>query len=542
MFLCFAFSSFLQAQETPPLINYSLSVYKAHNQNWSIDQSQNHIIYAANSDGLLEYDGASWKLYPLPNQQIVRTVLCDEVMVDKSLRGKTFVTGTNTENRIYVGGYGEFGYWHPTATGQLAYHSLSKDVNFASLKTEEIWHILKTPEYIYFQSFSAMYRYDGRKLIEISSSGNFMFLRYVNNRLFIQMIGKGLFELKGEKFIPLPGTEQLAGSIVSSILPFSKNQILITTAKHGLFIWQNGEMKPWNIPLSEELKKNIVNKAIVLSQDSSFVFGTIQKGIYVISRNGTLKYQFNKENGLQNNTVLALAEDSRKHLWAGLDQGIDLIKMSSPFISYQTNNNPLGSAYAAAIWHGNLYVGSNNGVFVKKWMSADPFRAIPGLGGQTWNLKVFNDQLLCGHNDATFRIDHKGVTKISDVTGGWVFLPVKNGNDTLLLQGSYTGLSVYKKNKEHLWTYAYPVKGILPLPIRQIVQDKDGSFWLGHAYKGLYRAKLTALLDSVIQWKEYKSPKDIPSEFSVEISNWKNIIQIRSANQFLNLTLKTSFI
>lgn len=530
----FTFFSSGKAQETPPLVNFPLSAYKAHSQNWAIAESNDHIIYSANSDGLLEYDGASWKLYPFPNRQIVRSVLCDQVPAYAPRNGKVF-SGNSAEKqeRIYVGGYGEFGYWQKKRDGQLTYHSISNTARFPSLKTEEIWHILKTPEFIYFQSFSRIYRYDGKNLTEIRASGNFMFLRFVNNRLLIQLIGKGLFELKGERFVPLPGTQELSSTTVTSILPFSKNQILISTAKQGLFLWKDGKMTPWNIPLSNELKQNIINKSIVLSQDSSFAFGTIQKGIYIISKNGTLKYQFNKGNGLQNNTVLSLTEDSRKHIWAGLDQGIDLIKMSSPFISYQTSNNPLGTTYAAAIWRGNLYVGSNNGVFVKKWMSAEPFRAIPGLGGQTWNLKVFNDQLLCGHNDATFRIEPNGVTKISDITGGWVFLPISNGNDTLLLQGAYNGLHVYKKDKQNLWSYAYPVKGVPPIPIRQIVQADDGSLWLGHAYKGLFHAKLTSSLDSALQWKAYTAPKNIPSEFSVEIAKWKNKINIKSANHFL---------
>jgi hypothetical protein len=37
LFITFISTSF--AQETPPLINYPSSIYKAHNQNWAIDQS-----------------------------------------------------------------------------------------------------------------------------------------------------------------------------------------------------------------------------------------------------------------------------------------------------------------------------------------------------------------------------------------------------------------------------------------------------------------------------------------------------------------------
>lgn len=521
-------ASCLFGQETPPLISYAPSLYKAHNQNWSVSQSNDGLLYFANSDGLLEYDGSGWKLYPLPDRQIVRTVLCD----DKIVRDKTSRKISKVEHRIYVGGFTEFGYWVRKPDGQLIYHSLSKQANLKSLRTEEIWHILKTPDYIYFQSFSKLYRYDGKILKEIKGLGNFMFLRSVRNRLIIQMIGKGLYELKEEKFFPVKGTDILAQSIVSAILPFSNNRILITTTKQGLYILDKDTLTPWNINISGELKHNLLNKATILTADSSYVFGTIQKGIYVVSANGLLKYKFNKENGLQNNTVLALGEDNRKNLWLGLDQGIDLIKMSSPVVSYQTNDNPLGTTYAAAVWRDNLYVGSNNGVFVKKWKSAESFRPIPGLGGQTWNLKVFNDQLICGHNDATFRIEENKITRISDITGGWVLLPLYDKKDTVLLQGSYTGLHIYKRNNKKEWNYARAVKGVPPLPIRHIVQDNSGSLWLCHAYKGLYRTKLSENLDSAIFWKEYKAPQEIPSDFSVEVVKWRNSIYIRSGNKF----------
>ncbi|MCF2496581.1 helix-turn-helix and ligand-binding sensor domain-containing protein [Dyadobacter chenhuakuii] len=532
LLLFFAIIFAAKAQETPPLINYSSAIYKAHNQNWAIDQTSDQIIYAANSDGLMEYDGAAWKLYPLPDRQIVRTVLCDET-VPNMLMGKVFKQNSPKEQRIYVGGFSEFGYWKKEFDGQLKYHSLSKSANFASLKTEEIWHITKTPTHIYFQSFSRIYRYDGQNITELSTPGNFMFLRFVQNRLFLPTIGKGIYELRGKKFEKLAGTEPLSAVIVSAILPFSNGQILITTFKHGLFLWKDGLLSPWKIPLSEELKTNIINRAVMLRQDSSLVFGTIQSGVYVIEKNGKLKYHFNKDTGLQNNTVLALTEDRRNQLWIGLDQGIDMLKMSSPVISYQTNDNPLGSTYAAAIWRGKLYVGSNKGVFVKKWLSNEPFQPVPGLEGQTWNLQVFDDQLLCGHNDATYRINEQGITKLSNITGGWVMLPIQSGQESLLLQGSYNGLHVYKKNSSQQWAYAYPIKGISPIPVRQIVRDEKGAFWLGHAYRGLFMAKLTPALDSAYQWKEFKAPADLPGEFAVEIMKWRKRLYVRSGSVFL---------
>lgn len=518
LLLLFVLFSSAFAQETPPLANFPNTIYKAHNQNWAIDQRKDHILYTANSDGLLEYDGAVWKLYPFPNRQIVRSVLCD--------------TLPNGDARIYVGGYSEFGYWKKTSKGQLIYHSLSKAANFKSLQTEEIWHILKDGKDIYFQSFARIYRYDGQKITELKTKDNFMFMRNVRGRLYVQFLNKGLYELIGNKFVMLKGSEFFASMVVSSILPFPGNKVLVTTTRHGLYIWDDKKFTEWKLPLAEELRQNIINKAVVLSTDSSYAFGTISKGLYVIDKNGGLKFHFKKENGLQNNTVLSLFEDSNKHLWLGLDQGIDLLKLASPVISYQTNDNPLGSTYAAAVWKGKLYVGSNNGVFVKKWMSPEPFRPIRGLEGQTWTLKVINNQLLCGHNDATYLIEEQNIKKISSVNGGWQFLPVVSKKDTVLLQGSYTGLHIYQKDKAGKWTYQFPVKGIPPIPAKQIVESKDGSFWVAHAYRGLYHIKLNSKMDSAISWKEYKAPLDIPSEFSIEITPWKGKVLVRTGNNF----------
>lgn len=50
-----------------PVTNYTRHTYKAGNQNWMLQQHDNGWMYVANSNGLLEFDGASWNLYPIRN-------------------------------------------------------------------------------------------------------------------------------------------------------------------------------------------------------------------------------------------------------------------------------------------------------------------------------------------------------------------------------------------------------------------------------------------------------------------------------------------
>ncbi|WP_373512992.1 triple tyrosine motif-containing protein, partial [Persicitalea sp.] len=507
------------AQELPPISNYSQATYRAHSQNWDISQSADRIMYFANSDGLLEYDGASWRLFPLPNDQIVRAVLYD----DDQTAGK--------RPRVYVGGFGEFGFWERSPASKMVYHSLSKSSSIKSVETEEIWHILKTEEAVYFQSFSRLYKYDGQDISEIKAPGNFMFLRQIQGRLLIQLIRRGLYQLQGDAFVSVAGMKYLDGASVSALLPFEKHKTLIATKKNGLFVLDDDEIVPWPIAISGELKKNILNRAIRL-QNGNYAFGTILDGVYLVSAEGNLLLHFNARNGLQNNTVLSLFEDARQNLWLGLDKGIDMISLASPVTSLTQTTNSLGATYAAAVWDGSLYVGSNSGLYVKPWPSDRPFRLVPGLQGQVWDLEVIDGQLLCGHNDGTFRISERGVEKISSIPGGWTFVPLAKEGRKYLLQGTYTGLHLYCATAKGLWEYAHKVEGVPPIPIKGLVEGKDGSFWVAHAYKGLFRTKLNADFTKASLWQEYDAPEQIPLEYSIEVIPWKNRVLIRSGNRF----------
>ncbi len=115
LFQLFLTSVICGAQELPPIQNFSSEVYKAENQNWAISQSSEKYIYVANNSGLLEYDGAAWKRYPSPNESTLRSVnVIDE--------------------KIYTGGYMEFGFWSKNEFGNLIYESLSNKIEDDYLK------------------------------------------------------------------------------------------------------------------------------------------------------------------------------------------------------------------------------------------------------------------------------------------------------------------------------------------------------------------------------------------------------------------------
>ena len=83
----------VHAQYTPYFQNFSLSEYNAGNQNWGVSRAENGMFYAANNNGLLEYDGLKWNFMELPNKTTIRSVLA-------------------YNDLVYTGSYEEFGYWN----------------------------------------------------------------------------------------------------------------------------------------------------------------------------------------------------------------------------------------------------------------------------------------------------------------------------------------------------------------------------------------------------------------------------------------------
>ena len=117
-FAIFATNAFSQINTAglPIIKHYPKSVYGAGTQNWSICQDSRGFLYFANNNGLLRYDGNSWDLFPLPNNQLVRSVYCS---------GDT----------IFVGAFEEIGYFVYNRQADMVYHSLislvpKTDVNF----------------------------------------------------------------------------------------------------------------------------------------------------------------------------------------------------------------------------------------------------------------------------------------------------------------------------------------------------------------------------------------------------------------------------
>lgn len=474
-----------------PLVqNYSKTSYQAGNQNWSASYGPDGRMYFANSDGLLSFDGQHWNQNTMPGKVLVRAV------------------AVGKDGEVYTGGFGQFGVWQRDPFGQLVYHSLSDQLKAEDKLHDEIWKIYVDEEKVLFQSFSAIYTYRAGKLHVLKTKDPFLFLYQVNKRYFIEVISKGLFEFKQDKLIKLADKERYGNSIILSILAFDSQSLLVGTAKSGLFLFKNGEVKPWSNEADKALRQYQLNNGLKVLGDR-YAFGTILNGVYVLDQTGKLIQHINKGNGLQNNTVLCLQKDTFQNIWVGLDNGIDRIEINSPIYYFDDRAGILGTVYTSTIYQGKLYIGTNQGLYYSKWPATNnrfDFQLVEASQGQVWELYSLGDELLCGHNNGTFRVEGDRLQWLSTVTGGYSLHTLRDKADSLI-QGTYTGLALFRKSGKH-WAFDQKIRNFNE-PVQYLQPLSNHRFWVS-GYKGLYALQLNDEKTVVQQQKKYTEEDGLP--------------------------------
>jgi DNA-binding CsgD family transcriptional regulator len=491
----------------PEVINYPIKKTGAGTQTWMIDFSEESMGYFANNDGLFEFDGTQWTLYQLPNASIVRSVLCKS-------------------DTIFVGGFNAFGFYAPNAYGNLEYTSLSSLVEEQYSDFGEIWkiHTLNNGNLI-FQSFSQIMIFNGLEIKTIQAKEAFHFSYCIADRLYVNDLKEGILYLEKEVLYPLPGAELLKGQLIWGMSSILDGGILISTSQNEVYLWRKNQLELWDNPAAKILKANQIQTSLALDE-YTIVFGTVQNGILIADWTGKVLQHVNLEKGLQNNTVLSIKKDKFDNLWLGLDNGIDYVKINSP-LSYLGNAFNLSASYCAQIYNGRIYCGTNRGLFYQELDQLDHpfgengFHLVEGTEGQVWSLRHIDDQLLIGHNLGIFSLNTRDeLNKISYIQGGWTFVNLAN-NDTNLLVGTYSGLSILKKNQKGEWVFGHTVKGFKESS-RFLAFENENTLWVGHPYKGLYRIDLSPDFRYANSVEVYGEAQGLPSTRDLSVYTLKD--------------------
>lgn len=465
----------------PQINNYSNLLYKGGTQNWEIAQDKNGVMYFANNEGLLSYNGKYWKLYPLPHKTVVRSLKIA------------------TDGKIYVGAQDEIGYFFPDNNGNLQYHSLKDLIPAKDRQFADVWDIVIEGKDMLFRTTSKIFHFKKNDVNIFQAQGAWEFLGSVNHQIFAQDTSRGLIEFKNGDWQLVASNSDFKKNAITSLLPYGKDSIAISTLKNGTYLLINGAIEK-KVDVDARTFANCrIYEAVNLNQNL-FAYATSSAGCFIVDKEGRIIQKFGNNEGLQKNNIRSIFSDRDQNIWLGLDDGIDFIAFNNAVKYIYPDASKQTGSYSTRILNDQLYVGTSNGLYHSKLTpgfkdfsySREPFYETSNTEGQVWNLNVINKNLMIAHADGTFILKDDVAKQLYPYPGTWMFEPLSTQFPAKeIIAGTYNGLH-YIAFEDNKFIDKGAIKGFSESMRFILYHEKSNTIWASHPYRGVYRFKLSA--------------------------------------------------
>ncbi|WP_282636703.1 triple tyrosine motif-containing protein [Sphingobacterium thalpophilum] len=491
----------------PLVYNYGKSVYQGGSRTWDIKQDSHGIMYFGNSEGLLTFDGRYWKTFPLPNHTNIRSLWVDD------------------NDRIYVGGQGDFGYFERSAQMGLKYTSLRHLVPQKYRNFADIWNTVGLGQSIFFRGTDVIFELKGQTIQCHPAAAEWFYIGRSGDRLFAQDRQHGILEYHENKWIPYLPDLPFKNTKIASILPSTANRMLLWTLNNESYALQNGKLTPLNLSSWD----GSYTPSLAKIDDSTFVSGNAKDGCHIRDVHGHTLQRIGIREGLHNKNVTAVFVDRQKNIWVGTDNFISVISHGSAIRYFRPNLENDVTGYSSLIFNQRLYLSSSNGVYqaaIEQGIS-DHSRSPASFsllqqsdGGEAWRLEQLNGRLLLGHNKGLFEIREGHLLPLSQGIGTWRLLPlsmVYPVENTLV--GTYQGLGLLGFKEGNFFSGGL-LKGLSD-SFRFLEQDEHGTIWASHPYRGIYRILLSSDRRSY-HTKLYTKKHGLPADYQNYVFKVKN--------------------
>lgn len=515
IFLFLQFPLILLAQNTiglPDVINYPKQAYGAGLQSWDIRQDKRGILYFANNEGLLSYDGKYWNLNPLPNKTIVRSL------------------AIGSEGRVYAGGQDELGYFSPNPNGSLHFTSLTSLLPEKERSFGDVWDICVFKKDIFFRTMTRIFRYSANTFSVYTAPSEWSYLGVCGERLFAHDYRQGILSFTNDMWSPASMVNILPDNDpVTAILPIGQDSNLVTTLKNGIYILTAAGSYRLNSPVLTRIQQDRIYAATAINKEW-IALATNNNGVQIVDTRGNLIQHFTKTEGLQNNNVLSIFLDRQQNLWLGLDNGIDFIAYNSAIKRISPYSQD-GSGYSAMIHQNNLYTGTSAGLYTVPLQNVQDlsfskgnFTQVANTAGQVWGLASINNTLLLGHHDGAFVVEGNNARSLYNTGKGvWNFIPAGSVFPTpRMVSGTYRGLTFFNYAGNQ-FTVADNIPE-LDESCRFVAIDKNNTIWVSHPYHGVYRVYMNT--GGKYQYKLYTGDNGLPSTLNNHVYKINNEVVV----------------
>ncbi|MDP2876932.1 MAG: histidine kinase dimerization/phospho-acceptor domain-containing protein, partial [Holophaga sp.] len=453
---------------SPTLRVFGPKDYGADVQNWAIVQDLRGVIYVGNGDGVLEFDGAHWRLIRVANRTTVRSLAVDAA------------------GRVFVGAQGEVGTLEPDTSGQMQYVSLMNRIPSEDRGFSDVWDSFATKEGVVFSTATRIIRMGPR--VEVwKPKTSFHRMFQVGERFFLRERDLGLMELADGEWRLIPGGERFATEKLSAMLPWeAQGSILLCTRTQGLLTYDGATFRPFSTEADVALKQNMLYAAVRLV-DGSLALGTLNGGLYFLDAQGRQRGHLGQAEGLLDSAVYTLAQDRQGGLWMGLGKGIARAEVGMPLTAFAKQSGLDGTVTSICRHGSTLLAGTSQGLFrlVTHPKGETRFLPLPGIKSQTWAFLDWGPSLLVANTLGVYELQGGAPKLIRPSSRSSHALCRSRLDPSRVFVALQDGLASMRWTKDR-WVDEGRIPGVTE-EIRSLFAMADGRLWACTNSQGVIR-------------------------------------------------------
>ena len=447
--------------------HYSSEEYNAMPQIFDIAQDNKGIMYFANQNGVVEYDGSKWRNISLYPESEINAL------------------GTDNKGNIFAGGFEQFGYLLKLDSGKIKFQSL-KDKIPDSVKFKRIVNILvNKSNTVLFQSQKHLFIYDQNEVKIVSAKGKNVFHEafLLNDRFYVNIKNKGLYSLIGEELQLLNNGDFFSNDDIVSIDYFNDKTIVITDHK----VYQMDKNSIEEIEL-KELNNIALYRTIGIGSKFLSV-GTFGQGVFLYDEHYQLKYVIDQKSGLLDGVIQCQQIDREGNLWIGTNNGIIKVLINSPITLSNLKDNEISTIEEIIEFDNKLFFSSFDGIhYLEKDNFQKGFSILKGIYVDCYGFMTYKtnkeEYLLIAGVDNIYSLDKKGNLKnIADCSPYAMMVDYLDSSRIVVC--NYKGLSSIKWNGEKFIDEGF-VAGFEE-DVYNFEYDNSGNLYIGSKKKGLFK-------------------------------------------------------
>ena len=450
--------------------------YDAHMQNWAVAQTPDGVVWVGNTTGLLRYDGVHWRHVSLPG----------------GAAGTVRSLSVDARGRLFIGGVGTFGYVGADSVGAPRYIELAGP---ATLSDDDVWATVAAGGDVFFQTFTHLYRFDGRNVRVAATAGATEGMRFHKvfgvarpdgTTLYVREEGVGLlrYDRTRAALVPVPGGGAYAVTKVFALLPGRNGGLIVGTPDHLEVLDARGTVRPLPMPAVDAVLQEYRLYDAADLGGGRFALGTLGAGIYVVDRDGRTLAHYGEEVLMTGDDyVLDLAVDEAGGMWAATSNGVVRFDVMAPLTVFNERQGLPGQVYHVMRHRGTVYAATETGVYrlvPGEGAGAAAAFASTGLREQSWVLYSDGERLLAATSGGLFEVFDEGAPR-QILEGTAYVVQAASGTGTVLV-GTAGGLAVLRRGPDGWAQYGdlIDVGG----EVRTLAEE-NGTVWVGRPDLGV---------------------------------------------------------